>query len=209
MGEARRRVTAFVEAAVVPLSIRDIALLAGVSPSSAHRTVAALVDSGRFRRRRVRGDPRVYVERVRGRVKPLKPWTPKQRLLALGGSAAPVFVLEQKGLARYGIHRQIGPLILVAERWVERLDLTGLRYATFRHSRPLEQATKFLDPLEVFLAVLQLEPDVAKEMWDGGVLKKTDPRRLRRRLRAEGLVGPAEAIGVSLDRRRADPRDAR
>lgn len=198
---ARARVAAVISAATVPLSVRDIAHLAAVSPSSAHRCVAALVKSGRVRRRRVRGDARVYVERTRGRPAAIKPTTPKARLQRLMKLAAPVWVVRRLNLADYGIHSQIAPLVLIAERWVDRVDLTGLRYATFKHTRPLE-LNQHLPAVEVFLAVLQLEPAVAKDMWEGGVLKVTDPRRLRRRLRAEGLEGPAAAIGVSLDRRR-------
>ncbi len=193
---------AVIQGADVPLSVRDIAYLAAVPPSTAHRVVAALAKGGTVRRRRVRGDPRVYVERTRGRPTAPKPTSLKTRLDRLFYIRAPVWVLRPKDLPRYGIPRQIRPVVLVPERWADRLDLTGLRYATFKHTRPLELAHTIPPVVEVFLAMLQLDTSVARTMWEGGALKKTDARRLRRRLRAEQLEGPAEAIGVLMDRRR-------
>jgi hypothetical protein len=205
---SKARIAAVIESATVPLSVRDVAHLARVSPSSAHRAVAALAQAGRVRRRRVRGDPRVYIERAGGRpTAAAQPTSTKARLRQLSDLQAPVWVLHPEDFADYGIKRRLPPMVLIAERWLDRVEVAPLRYAIFKHSRPLELEGE-LPEVEVFIAMLQLEPTVAKEMWEAGVLKKTDPRRLRRRLRAEGLEGPAASVGVVLDRRRRPPRSS-
>lgn len=199
--DARTRITAVINVADVPLSVRDIAHFAHVSPSTAHRTVSALAHAGRVQVRRRRGDPRLYVERAHGRARPRQTKSVEARLDEFDASSGPVWVLRQTSISKYGIHRRVGPLVLIAERWVERVDLTGIRYATVKHTRPIELSWD-LPAVEVFIAMLQVDPRAAKEMWDAGALKTTDPRRLRRRIRAEQLEGAAAAAGVVMDRRR-------
>jgi len=229
--EPRDRLARVLASATAPLSIRDLARLAITSPSTTFREVRRLAQLGLIRRRRVRGDRRVYVEATAGRGRRttaaaptrrvadpaaayVADWPPrpqrrkavsaKQRIAELAALDVPIWVIDPSDLAGYGIRSRTQIFAVIPERWVNRVDVAPLPFVVFKRSRPLELAQDALPPVELFVALLKIEAAAAKEMLGRGALDAVDRRRLRRRLRDEGLVEAAEGLGLRFDLRRRD-----
>jgi hypothetical protein len=204
-GPPRLRVRQVLADAETPLSIREIADLAGVFPSTALRATRALGRQHLVRRIRLPGDRRVYViaaDPLRRERQEYEKWTVETALEYVAGFKAPVWAITPSDLAEYGVSHGVPAFALVAERWVARIgDLSPLPVVVFKRARPLERDE--LSSIEILVALLKFRPLAAKELFKKLKLDEAGYRRLRRRLGDEDLVQRAEDIGFRVDRRRS------
>lgn len=200
------------------LAIRTVAWLAEVAPSTAKRVGDELVCQGRARHRRAASREllleltpatRAQLRIAYGPQRRLAPDQQIARLRRLAARGAPIYVGDGSEWKAYGI-RVKAPFVMLPVRWRDLFDVT-VPTVFVRGSRVLELHR--LTENDWFIALLQLEPHRAagmlRQMREAPTFQRTR-QKLKRRLRQEGLVREAEAVGLPADaRRRATPGASR
>lgn len=216
---ARNRVLAALARHPGQFSVREIARLAHVSPSTALRISDALVASGTLERKVLKGktkagwpaDPRVVLELRKSELPKLKVafggFRSKAELLEyLAHLDGPVWVVDRYQLAAHGVTRRIPTFVVLPRSWVGRFKIPpDVPVAIFEHAGPLQRARGDRLPwLELFIALLKIDTLAARQYYEiMPALKPQDRRTLLRRIREEGATDAAAKARISLDHRRS------
>lgn len=196
------------------MSVRELARLAHVSPSTALRVSDELVEDGLLVRRRMTGktkagwtrEPWHLLELKKGEARRIQleygtVRSTAEQLAYLGQLDAPVWVISRVELTRIGITRRVPTFVALPRTWLHRFKIP-VPVAVFEEARPLELAVDHLPDLELLIALLKIDALAAGQLYGMLKLTKKDRVRLLRRMRVEDVRTAAEAARIPLDLRR-------
>jgi hypothetical protein len=215
---ARNRVLVALARHVGLHSVRDIARLAHVSPSTALRVTDQLVVQGILERKKVKGGTwkrypsrdRLFLQVKPSQLQAVKVAYGKNRSRAelldyIAHLDAPIWLVTAQELASRGVTRRVKTFVVMPRSWVARFPLPhDLPVAVFERSRPLELATGVrLDWTNMLVALLKVDIVAASQFYDAlAVVQLRERRTLLRRIHSEKLLDEAKRAKIDLDNRR-------